>query len=68
MEYEKFMSIKKAVYMFAFGLEEKVYIGMYVCSVYLTDLVRAIQPDDVSCAFLYGTYVIYSMHTCSFVY
>ena len=31
MEYEKFMSIKKAVYMFAFGLEEKVYIGMYVC-------------------------------------
>ena len=31
MDYEKFMSIKKAVYMFAFGLEEKVYIGMYVC-------------------------------------
>ena len=28
MDYDEFMQVKKAVYMFAFGLEEKVYIGM----------------------------------------
>lgn len=28
MEYDTFMGIEKAVYMFAFGNEEKVYIGM----------------------------------------
>lgn len=28
IEYDEFMAIKKAVYMFAFGNEEKVYIGM----------------------------------------
>ena len=28
IEYDEFMLIKKAVYMFAFGNEEKVYIGM----------------------------------------
>jgi len=28
IEYEQFMKIRKAIYMFAFGNEEKVYIGM----------------------------------------
>ena len=28
IDYDEFMLIKKAVYMFAFGNEEKVYIGM----------------------------------------
>lgn len=30
MDYDEFMQIKKAVYMFAFGNEEKVFIGMYL--------------------------------------
>jgi len=28
IEYEEFMKIKKAIYMFAFGNEEKIYVGM----------------------------------------